>query len=211
MIFPSTPHILFLALSGIVSVLAVEGDIEKLVLGGGGGGGGGALQCPSAGFFCESTLLQYSRMLSSTIPQLLYGGGHGGGESTPSSPSSRYYACAGRDARPIAIASCPQDGCQKDYCIGGGPANVPQGLSGGDGLYCGKTIMQELRRGRGVSHLGGGSGDVGGGAGGGPGQPSRDEYNWNNLYYFVGSQGVNLGPCSGRCVNAGSGMADYCA
>ncbi|KAF9572693.1 hypothetical protein EC968_009594 [Mortierella alpina] len=187
-------------LLGIPSILA-EGDQSMVLSGGfgGGGGGGGALQCPSSGFFCESTLLQYSRILGST-PQLLRGGGGG-------APSSRYYVCAARDARPVPIATCPQGGCQKDYCIGGGPARVPPTLTGGDGLYCGKTIMEGLR------DRGGGSGGIGGGGGGGvgPDRPRHDEYSWNNLYYFVGSQGVNLGRCPNRCVSAAPGVADYCA
>lgn len=185
---------LLLGLFSIPTILA-QGD-QSMILGGGfGGGGGGTLQCPSSGFFCESTLLQYSRILASA-PKFLREGAAG-------APSGRYYVCPSRDARPIPIATCPQGGCQKDYCIGGGPARVPQTLTGGDGLYCGKTIMEGLR-GR-----GGGSGGIGGG--GGPDRPRHDEYNWNNLYYFVGSQGVNLGRCPNRCVSAAPGVADYCA
>ncbi|KAF9280632.1 asparagine-linked glycosylation protein [Mortierella alpina] len=173
---------LLLGLFSIPTILA-QGD-QSMILGGGfGGSGGGTLQCPSSGFFCESTLLQYSRILASA-PKFLREGAAG-------ASSSRYYVCPSRDARPIPIATCPQGGCQKDYCIGGGPARVPPTLTGGDGLYCGKTIMEGLR-GR-----GGGSGGIGGG--GGPDRPRHDEYNWNNLYYFVGSQGVNLGRCPNRC------------
>ncbi|CAO3569185.1 unnamed protein product [Mortierella alpina] len=148
MISSNVFHGLLLGLFIIPTILA-EGEQPKMHGGGfgGGGGGGGTLQCPSSGFFCESTLLQYSRILASA-PHFLRGGGGGG------APPSRYYVCASRDARPIPIATCPQGGCQMDYCIGGGPARVPSTLTGGDGLYCGKTIMEGLR-----GH-GGGSGGI---------------------------------------------------
>ncbi|KAF8925582.1 hypothetical protein BGZ58_000692 [Dissophora ornata] len=147
------------------------------------------------------------------------GGNFGGGAQIP----SNYYLCQATAPRPIQIAICPQGGCQNNYCLGGGPATVPRGgISSGDGLYCGKTILRELSTASSLSPGYGstiglirsgitrgelrGGGETQGGQGG-----SGTEYVPDNLYYFVGSLGVNLGPCPGRCVDAGRGESDYCS
>lgn len=189
-----------------------------------GGGGSLRLACPRAGFFCESTLIDYTHSrfrprpmmtmstsmstpkmtpkapMDSSARAALVGvfGGIGGGEGGGSQKANDYFVCpAGNRQDPVLIAKCPQMGCQRDYCVGGGPATVPRKLESGDGLYCGKTIRRTLSLDQ--------DRDVGND---GDGDPS--EYLRNNLYYFAGSHGVNLGPCPGRCVNAGPGVSDYC-
>ncbi|GJJ71291.1 hypothetical protein EMPS_03641 [Entomortierella parvispora] len=166
-----------------------------------GGQGQGPLQlvCPSAGFFCESTLIDYTRsrmsmpapmvtskpLVDSSARTALVGvfGGIGGGQGGGSQKASDYFVCSAGNR-------------QMDYCVGGGPATVPKTLESGDGLYCGETI----RRGLGLDQDD--NSDVH--------DQDSGEYLRNNLYYFVGSHGVNLGPCPGRCVSAGAGVSDYC-
>ncbi|KAF9320503.1 hypothetical protein BG003_005889 [Podila horticola] len=195
------------------------------------GGGGGpsdpyqTFQCPNAGYFCAtikprpygmtSFALQspISPMVSFAPEPSAGGSGSGGSEGGRlHGEIAKFYACSSSNARSVPIAQCPQNECVQGYCAGGGPATVPRGLRGGDGLYCGRTITDQIGRGRNPSYAevespakGGG-----GGGGGGGGDGSYHEYISDNLYYFSGSQGINLGPCEGRCVSAGHGQADYC-
>ncbi|KAF9305395.1 hypothetical protein BGZ74_010354 [Mortierella antarctica] len=123
-----------------------------------------------------------------------------------------FYSCSSSNARSVLIAQCPQNDCVQGYCAGGGPANVPRRLRGGEGLYCGRTIIDQIGhrprvQDESASKGGGGGGGEGGGGGG---DGSYDEYISDNLYYFSDSQGINLGPCEGRCMSAGHGQADYC-
>ncbi|KAF9907993.1 hypothetical protein EC991_010341 [Linnemannia zychae] len=172
------------------------------------GGPGGPrprpLQCTNPGFFCKSTV---AFAAPNTSPNPNYGGGPLAGNV-----QADQFICPSSDAYAVRIASCPQGGCQQNYCIGGGPAKVPERLPSGNGLYCGKTLNAQYTSGLGGG-FGGGSGGGGGGGGGGGegGRPPRGEYVRNNLYYFIGSYGVNLGPCPYQCVNAGPGTSDYCA
>ncbi|KAF9374865.1 hypothetical protein CPC16_001034 [Podila verticillata] len=183
-------------------------------------------QCPNAGYFCAtikpraygmtSYALQspISPLVSFASPDPSRGGGGGGGGHRDE--IAKFYACSSSNARSVPIAQCPQNECVQGYCAGGGPARVPQRLRDGDGLYCGRTIIDQIGRGRRVQDIespakGGGGAVGGGGGGGGDGSDgSYDEYVSDNLYYFSGSQGINLGPCHGRCVSAGKGQADYC-
>ncbi|KAG0347609.1 hypothetical protein BG004_007370 [Podila humilis] len=159
-------------------------------------------------------------------PELTHGGGGGGGGGGRRDEIAKFYACASSNARSVPIAQCPQNQCVQGYCAGGGPATVPRRLRGGDGLYCGRTIIHQLRRRRPGPALASdeaesplkGGGDAftvatnptAPGRGGGGGDDSYDEYINDNLYYFAGSQGINLGPCETHCISAGRGQADYC-
>ncbi|KAG0313132.1 hypothetical protein BGZ97_010504 [Linnemannia gamsii] len=204
-----------------------------------GGGGGGSqhprpVQCTNPGFFCKSTIVFAS---PNTSPNPLYRGGSSGTGSVGGKPGpgalggniqADQFICPSSDAYAVRIASCPQGDCQQNYCVGGGPAKVPECLPSGNGLYCGKTLNAQHSDGAGQDTLGafggsasaygggaggggGGGGGGGDGGGGGGGRPPQGEYIRNNLYYFVGSYGVNLGPCPYRCINAGAGTPDYCA
>ncbi|KAG0052210.1 hypothetical protein BGZ83_002897 [Gryganskiella cystojenkinii] len=200
------------------------------------GGGGQPVQlvCPMAGFFCESTLIDYTLSITrsrdlvdskteteaTTTPgnnrvrmglaNVLGGTSRGGGGGDQQ--ASGYFVCpSGKTSPPVLIANCPQKSCSKDYCVGGGPANVPGKLESGAGLYCGKTILRGLGQdNEGGDHDRDRNSDGGGGGGGGGSGGGSSEYLRNNLYYFIGSNGVNLGPCPGRCINAGAGVSDYC-
>ncbi|KAF9152406.1 hypothetical protein BG015_005305 [Linnemannia schmuckeri] len=182
------------------------------------------LQCSIPGFFCKSTIVFAS---SDTSPNPQSRGGSPGPGALGGNLQADQFICPSSDAYAVRIASCPQGDCQQNYCVGGGPAKVPERLPSGNGLYCGKTLNAQYGGGsggdgRGQANLdafdgspsaidgglGGGSGD--GGRGGG-GRPPQGEYVRNNLYYFIGSYGVNLGPCPYRCINAGPGTPDYCA
>ncbi|KAG0298246.1 hypothetical protein BGZ96_001212 [Linnemannia gamsii] len=192
-------------------------------------------QCTNPGFFCKSTVVFASP--NTSLNPLYRGGSPGtgtvGGRPGPGALGGNIQAdqfiCPSSDADAIRIASCPQSDCQQNYCVGGGPAKVPERLPSGNGLYCGKTLNSQYGGGGagqdtlgafggstsayGVGARGGGGGSGGGGGGGGGGgtRPPQGEYVRNNLYYFVGSYGVNLGPCPYRCTNAGPGTPDYCA
>ncbi|KAF8939528.1 hypothetical protein BGZ47_008133 [Haplosporangium gracile] len=183
------------------------------------------------GFFCKSTVVFAS---PDTSPKPQYHGGSPGPGALGGNVQADQLICPSSDAYAIRIASCPQGDCQQNYCVGGGPAKVPERLPSGNGLYCGKTLNAQYGGGsggdgRGQANLdafgdstsafggglggglGGGSGGSGGSGGGGGGRPPQGEYVRNNLYYFIGSYGVNLGPCPYRCINAGPGTPDYCA
>lgn len=183
-------------------------------------------QCPNAGYFCAtikpraygmtSYALQspISPLVSFASPDPSRGGGGDGGGGRQDE-IAKFYACSSSNTRSVSIAQCPQNACVQGYCAGGGPATVPRQLRDGNGLYCGRTIIDQIGRGRRTQDTespakGGGGAVGGGGGGGGAGDGSYDEYVSDNLYYFSGSQGINLGPCSGRCVSAGQGQADYC-
>ncbi|KAG0080683.1 hypothetical protein BGZ90_011625 [Linnemannia elongata] len=157
------------------------------------------VQCTNPGFFCKSTVIFAS---ANTSPNPQYRGGTSGPGALGGTVQADQFICPSSDAKAVRIASCPQGDCQQNYCVGGGPAKVPERLPSGSGLYCGKTLN---------AHAYGGGLGGGGGGGGGGGRPPHGEYVRNNLYYFIGSYGVNLGPCPYRCINAGPGTPDYCA
>ncbi|KAF9340448.1 hypothetical protein BGZ91_001962 [Linnemannia elongata] len=181
------------------------------------------VQCTNPGFFCKSTVIFAS---ANTSPNPQYRGGTSGPGALGGTVQADQFICPSSDAKAVRIASCPQGDCQQNYCVGGGPAKVPERLPSGSGLYCGKTLNAQYGGGGGgdgrggqdnlgasggsTSAYGGGLGGGGGGGGGG-GRPPHGEYVRNNLYYFIGSYGVNLGPCPYRCINAGPGTPDYCA
>ncbi|KAG0080103.1 hypothetical protein BGZ92_000770 [Podila epicladia] len=155
-----------------------------------------SFQCPNAGYFCATVKLRpygmTSYALQSPISPLISfapepsaggGGGGGGGGGRRRGEIAKFYSCSSSNARSVLIAQCPQNECIQGYCAGGGPANVPRRLRGGDGLYCGRTIIDQIGRRPRVQDVesastGGGSALEGGGG--------------------------------GRCVSAGRGQADYC-
>ncbi|KAF9123166.1 hypothetical protein BGW39_009214 [Mortierella sp. 14UC] len=162
------------------------------------------IQCSNPGFFCKSTVV-FADPGTSPNPNYRGGGALGG------NVQADQFICPSSDAYAVRIASCPQGDCEQNYCVGGGPAKVPERLPSGSGLYCGKTLNAQYTGGVGQSQEAHGGGLGGGFGGGGGGRPPRGEYVRNNLYYFIGSYGVNLGPCPYQCVNAGAGTPDYCA
>ncbi|KAF9429893.1 hypothetical protein BGZ94_009082 [Podila epigama] len=209
-------------------------------------------QCPNAGYFCATVRPQPYGMTtvalqSPTTPLISvsqaysqkYSTVEGDIEGGPLGPGpgpgrgrrreiAKFFACRSSNARSVPIAECPQNECQQGYCAGGGPASVPRHFRG-EGLFCGRTIVDQLRprprvageaepaietKAQAEPQPGGAEPErgPGRGPGHGPGGPdgSYDEYVLDNLYYIAGNQGINLGPCSGGCVSGGRGQDDYC-
>ncbi|KAG0027842.1 hypothetical protein BGZ81_005252 [Podila clonocystis] len=200
----------------MLSSLAVSTAFDTQAPGGGPSDPGQTFLCPNAGYFCATIKARLYGMTSfalqspisplvSFAPEPSTGGGAGGGGGE----IAKFYSCPSSNARSVLIAQCPQNECVQGYCAGGGPASVPRRLRGGDGLYCGRTVIDQIGRGRRPAYAEVESPAKGGGGGGG-GDGSYDEYVSDNLYYFLGNQGINLGPCEGRCVSSGRGQADYC-
>ncbi|KAG0031215.1 hypothetical protein BGZ82_007077 [Podila clonocystis] len=209
----------------ILSSLAASTALDTQAPRGGPSGPDQTFQCPNTGYFCATIKARLYGMtsfalqssispLASIAPEPFTGGGAGGGGGGGGGGGRRgeiakFYSCPSSNARSVLIAQCPQNECVQGYCAGGGPASVPQRLRGGDGLYCGRTVIDQIGRRRRPAYAEVESPAMGGGGGGG-GDGSYDEYVSDNLYYFLGNQGINLGPCEGRCVSSGRGQADYC-
>ncbi|KAG0254388.1 hypothetical protein DFQ27_006894 [Actinomortierella ambigua] len=190
------------------------------------------LTCPATGFYCLETF--FTATTPAPRPRSIpasgdgsdavhdihaFGGGEGGGGGGGGHDDPRLFYCQYKGRTPRVAATCPQGRCVRDYCVGStGPIRVPEGLEGGDGVYCGRTLNRAVSKKMGftTARMTNGGGHPEGGDKSNPreygGYLDGDEFGYRreHLYYIRGNQGVDLGPCKGRCIRQEPGIPDYC-
>ncbi|KAG0236875.1 hypothetical protein BGW42_002373 [Actinomortierella wolfii] len=196
------------------------------------------LICPATGFYCLDRLVAGASASSFFLMDedaiIDTGADAANPENTPASSSktmldtqafggggdARLFYCKSKQRRPRVVGMCPQGVCVKNYCLGSqGPVRVPLDLDGGDGLYCGRTLNRAVSSSYGYTTsrmTNGGAAHLDDEKKTNPneydGYLDGDEFGYrrDHLYYIVGNQGIDLGPCNGRCMRQAPGIPDYC-